>query len=136
MIPASWPYSPQIYEAFVAMDRAGFTHYCCGDCRAPHVLVAAYDWGDYINVINVRGVDRVTAARLPKYDGLDIFAPSRAVWHYLGALEPTVAAILRLPPPLHPDAPAITYPAPVTLFVSSHEQRPMTIKPARQRGGR
>jgi hypothetical protein len=133
MIPASWPYSQNTYEAFVAIDRAGFTHYCCGDRRAPYVLVAAYDWGYYIDVINIRGADRTTAARLPNYDSLDIFAPAQAVWHYLGTLEPTVAAILRLPPPHHPNAPTTTYPAPLTLFVPSPEQRPMTIKPRNQR---
>lgn len=115
------------------MKRAGFTHYCCGDRRAPHVLVSAYDWGGYLDLINIRGMDRVTAARLPKYEDLDIFAPSRAVWHYLGALEPTVAAMLQLPPPNHPDAPTATYPAPLTLFVTSHEQRPMTVKPGGMR---
>lgn len=133
MIPASWPYSQETYEAFAAIDKAGFTHYCCGDRRAPHVLVAAYDWGDYIDVINIRGADRVTAARLPKYVGLDIFAPSRAVWHYLGTLELTVAAIRRLPPPRHPNAPTTTYSAPATLFVPCHEQRPMTTKPGKRR---
>ena len=58
------------------------------------------------------------------------FSPSRAVWHYLGALEPAVAATLRLPPPKHPDAPTTTHPAPLTLFVASHEQRPMTVNQA------
>lgn len=129
MIPASWPYSQQTYEAFAAMKKAGFTAYCCGNRRAPHALVSAYDWGGYLDVINIRGKDRVTAARLPKCDGLDIFAPTRAVWHYLGALEPTVAAMLKLPPPNHPDAPTTIYPAPLTLFVTSHELRPMTMKP-------
>jgi hypothetical protein len=43
----------------------GFTVYCCGDRRAPNVLVAAYDWGDYMDVINIRGVDRVAAAGYP-----------------------------------------------------------------------
>jgi hypothetical protein len=27
MIPTSWPYPPQTYEAYAAIDRAGFTHY-------------------------------------------------------------------------------------------------------------
>ena len=58
----------------------------------------------------------------------DIFAPYQAVWHYMGALEPAVAAILRLPSPDHPDAPITTYAAPLTLFVSSREQRTMTVK--------
>lgn len=39
MIPTSWPYSQEIYEAFTAIARAGFTHYCCGDRRAPYVLI-------------------------------------------------------------------------------------------------
>lgn len=128
MIQAGWPYSPQTYEAFAAMKNAGFTAYSCGNRRAPHVLVLAYDREGYLDVVNIRGADRVTAARLPKYDGLDIFAPTQAVWHYLGVLEPTVAAMLRLPPSDHPDAPTTVYPAPLTLFVASHEQRPMTVK--------
>ncbi len=112
MIPTSWPYSQDTYEAFAAMKTAGFTAYCCGNRRAPHVLIAAYEWDGYIDVINIRGADRVTAARLPTYDGLEIFAPCRAVWHYLGAFQPAVAAMLRLPPPGYPDAPTMTYPAP------------------------
>lgn len=131
MIPASWPYSQQTYQTFAAMKKAGFTAYCCGNHRAPHVLVSFFDWGGYLDVINIRGADRVTAARLPIYDGLDIFAPTRAVWHYLGALEPTVAAMLQLPPPNHPDAPTVIYSAPLTLFVAAHERRPMTVKPGR-----
>ena len=133
MIPTTWPYSPDTYQAFAALKKAGFTTYCCGDRHAPHVLVATYDWGNsYIDVINIRGADRVTAARLPKYDGLDIFAPHQAVWHYMGALQSTVAAILRLPSPDHRDAPTTTYPAPLTLFVSTREQRTMTVKSGRR----
>lgn len=74
MIPVSWPYSSETYEAFAAVKGGGFTVYCCGDRRDPHVLVAAYDWDFYTDVINIRGMDRVTAARLPQYDSLDIFA--------------------------------------------------------------
>jgi hypothetical protein len=131
VIPTRWPYSPATYEAFAAMRKAGFTGYCCGDRRAPHVLVAVYDWSGhgYRDVVNIRAEDRGTAARLPTHEGLDIFAPAWAVWHYMGALEPTVAAMLRLPPPDHPDAPTTAYPAPLTLFVASHEQRPMSIRP-------
>jgi len=88
MIPANWPYSQSAYKAFESLRRSGFTHYSCGDRRAPHVLVSAYDWCGHgcIDVITIRGMDRVTAARLPKHDGLDIFAPAQAVWHYMGAL--------------------------------------------------
>jgi hypothetical protein len=130
VIPVNWPYPAETYEAFAALRAAGFTAYCCGDRHAPCVLVAAYDWEEgYVDVVTMRGADRVTAARLP--NGLDIFAPHQAVWHYMGALEPAVAAMLRLPPPGHPDAPITEYQAPLTLFVSSREQRTMTIKPGR-----
>lgn len=135
VIPASWPYSAETYQAFAALKEAGFTTYCCGDRCMPHALVAVYHWGGdgYVDVVNVRGADRVTTARLPKHDdGLDIFAPHQAVWHYMGAVEPAVCALLRLPHPGHPDAPTVAYQAPLTLFVSSHEQRPMTIKPGRR----
>jgi hypothetical protein len=132
MIPTTWPYSPDIYQAFVAVKNAGFTIYCCGQRHAPYVLVAAYRWDTYIDVINIRSAERVTAARLSAHKGLDIFAPDHAVWHYMGTLQPAVAAILGLPPPGQPDAPTVAYPAPLTLFVSSHEQRPMTVRPAKK----
>jgi hypothetical protein len=92
VIPAAWPYSPDTYHTFAALKKAGFTIYCCGDRHAPHVLVATYDWRNgYINVINIRGADRVTAARLPKYDGLDIFAPTKpcgTTWALFNPLWP------------------------------------------------
>jgi hypothetical protein len=131
VIPANWPYPPETYQAFAALRQAGFTAYCCGDRRMPHVLVASYVWEEgYVDVVNMRGADRVTAARLPT-DGQDIFAPAWVIWHYMGALGPAVAALLRLPRPGHRDAPTTAYQAPLTLFVSSREQRPMTIKPGR-----
>ena len=56
MIPSAWPYPPDTYKAFVALKAAGFTAYCCGDRHAPHVLVAAYEWGNsYVDVVNMRG---------------------------------------------------------------------------------
>jgi len=132
VIHVAWPYSPDTYHAFAALKKAGFTIYCCGDRHAPHVLVTTYAWrSGYIDVINIRGADRVTAARLPKYDGLDIFAPYQAVWHYMGALQPAVAAFLLQSSPDHRDAPITTYPAPLTLFVSSREQRSITVKSGR-----
>lgn len=96
-------------------------------------LVAVYDCGNgYVDVVNMRGADRVTPARLPKSDGLDIFAPHQVVWHYMGGVEAAVRALLRLPHPGHLDAPTVAYPAPLTLFVPSCEQRPMTVKPGSQ----
>ncbi|HET9255705.1 MAG TPA: hypothetical protein VFO16_10945 [Pseudonocardiaceae bacterium] len=47
---------------------------------------------------------------------------------YEGAAEPTVRALLNLVHPRHPDAPAGVYPAPRSLRVPRHRQRPMSIR--------
>ena len=131
MIPASWPFSNETYEAFTAIRQGGFTVYCFGDKHNPHVLVAVYDWGEHVDIVNIRGMDRVAAARLPKYEDLDIFAPRQAVWHYLGDLEPAVAAVLRLPRPDDPNAPTAVYPAPLTLFVPGCERGTVAVRVGR-----
>ena len=80
MIPGSWPYTPETYHAFAAIKNSGFTLYCCGNRHAPHALVATYKWDHYIDIINIRALNQVTAARLPTHETPDIFAPARAVW--------------------------------------------------------
>jgi hypothetical protein len=118
------------YEAIASIARAGFTHYYCGGTKNPHAIVATYAWDDYTDIVNIRGIDRVAAARVPHYPGMDIFAPSRIVWHYLGSVEWTVRAMLKLVPPDHPDAPTKEYPAPLWLFVPSSELQSLAVRPA------
>ncbi len=76
MIPASWPYSAQTYEAFTALKTAGFSAYCCGHRQAPHVLITAYDWGSYVDVVNIRGADRVTAVVSQDQDMRSVAVPA------------------------------------------------------------
>lgn len=106
----------------------GFTVYCCGPRTGPTALAASYAWDDYVDHLTIRSCDRVTAARVPKLGRVDVFAPEVVVWAYEGSAEPTMRALLNLVHPQHPDAPNDLYPAPRSLHVSRHEQRPTTIR--------
>ncbi|MGH3940355.1 MAG: hypothetical protein ACRDTG_17315 [Pseudonocardiaceae bacterium] len=112
----------------------GFVVYCCGGRDRPTALAASYEWEQYVDLVTIRDFDRIIAARVPK--GEDIFAPEVVVWAYEGTAECTRRALLNLVPPQHPDAPDFSYPAPPSLHVPRHEQRPMTIRfPSTDRAG-
>jgi hypothetical protein len=124
---------PAVERLLLDVVADGFTVYCCGPRAAPTALAASYDWEDCIDHLTIRGWDRVTAARLPKLGRVDVFAPEVVVWAYEGPAEHTVQALLNL---VHPDAPSGIYPAPRSLQVPRHEQRPMTIRlPSASRAG-
>lgn len=107
----------------------GFAVYCCGDRAAPRALVASYEWDHCIDVVTIRNFDTIIAARVPKGDGVDLFAPEVVVWAYEGPPLQVLRALLHhLVHPAHPDAPTTEYPAPVSLHIPRAEQRPMTIR--------
>ncbi|MGH3769664.1 MAG: hypothetical protein ACRDTX_31725 [Pseudonocardiaceae bacterium] len=118
-----------VEELLVGVVADGFTVYCCGPKAAPNALVAAYEWEQYVDLLTVRDFDRVTTARVPKRDGVDIFAPEVVVWAYQGAPQLALRALLELVHPAHPDAPTAEYRAPAGLHVPRTQQRPMTIRP-------
>jgi len=70
----------------------------------------------------------VTAARVPKLGLVDVFAPEVVVSSYEGYAEHTIRALLDLVHPQHPDAPTSIYPAPPSLRIPRHRQRPMSIQ--------
>jgi hypothetical protein len=119
---------PVVEQLLLEVVADGFTVYCCGPRTAPTALAASYKWPDYVDHLTIRSCERVTAARVPKLDRVDLFAPEVVVWSYEGPAEHTVRALLNLVHPQHPDAPIEIYPAPRTLLLPRHEQRPMTIR--------
>ncbi|NKQ58821.1 hypothetical protein HFP15_38865 [Amycolatopsis sp. K13G38] len=110
--------------------RDGFSLYFCGGRSQPTIIVGAYEWDDYIDIVNIRGENRVTAARVPRRGEADIFSPETIVWFYQGNVDLTLKAMLRLVHPEHPDAPTTEHPPPSDLHVPRAEQRPMTIRRA------
>jgi hypothetical protein len=116
----------------------GFVMYCCGPQAAPSALVACYQWKNYVDLVTIRRVDRVTTARVlaPQHGGVDVFAPEVVVWAYEGPPQCALRALLDLVHPNHPAAPASAYPAPPSLRISRAEQRPTTIRlPAPRQAG-
>lgn len=118
-----------VEELLVDMVGDGFTLYCCGPKTAPHALVAAYEWTQYVDLLTIRDFARVTTARAPRHGRVDIFAPGVVVWAYEGPPQQALRALLELVHPAHPDAPTVEYPAPAGLDVPRTLQRPMTIQP-------
>ncbi|MGH3940913.1 MAG: hypothetical protein ACRDTG_20200 [Pseudonocardiaceae bacterium] len=106
----------------------GFVVYCCGDRRAPAALIASYEWPQYVDLVTIQDFERITTARVAKQGKVDVFAPELVVWAYEGTAEHALRALLNLAHPEHPDAPTASYPAPSSLCVPRHEQRPTTIR--------
>jgi len=119
---------PVVERLLLSVIQDGFVLYCCGGRAEPSALVASYEWEQYVDLVVIRGVDRVTAARVPKGAGVDVFAPGVVVWAYQGHAEWALRALLDLVHPHHPDAPTVAHPAPRSLHVPRSEQRPLTIR--------
>ncbi len=119
---------PVVERLLLGVVQDGFVLYCCGGRVEPSALVASYEWEQYVDTVVIRGVDRVTAARVPKGATADVFASEVVVWAYQGHAEWALRALLDLVHPHHPDAPTVAHPAPRSLHVPRSEQRPLTIR--------
>ena len=124
-----WRLPAAIDDLLAEVAADGFTVYRCGPKTAPYALLATYEWDSYTDLLTIRDFDRVTTARVPTRDPVDIFAPQVVVWAYEGPPQPALRALLGLVHPAHPDAPTVEYPAPPSLHISRVQQRPMTIRP-------
>ncbi|MGH4011764.1 MAG: hypothetical protein ACRDTH_26990 [Pseudonocardiaceae bacterium] len=82
-----------------------------------------------MDLLTIWDFERITTARVPTLDAVDIFAPEVVVWAYEGPPQQALRALLKLVHPAHPDAPTVAYPAPKSLRVPRSQQRPMTIRP-------
>ncbi|MGH3978331.1 MAG: hypothetical protein ACRDRZ_04925 [Pseudonocardiaceae bacterium] len=128
--PATGEGWPSVVERLLLdLVEDGFTLYCCRGRTDPTALVAAYEWQRYVDLATITGFDRVTAARVPKYGPVDVFAPETVVWAYQGNAQWALRALLNLVHPDHPDAPTEPCPAPRSLHIPRNQQRPLTIRP-------
>ena len=57
---------PVVERLLLGVIQDGFVLYCCGGRAEPSALVASYEWEQYVDTVVIRGVDRVTAARVPR----------------------------------------------------------------------
>jgi hypothetical protein len=119
---------PEIERLLLDVVADGFTVYCCGPWTAPTALAASYEWPNCVDHLTIRSWDQAAAARIPKLGEVNVFEPEVVVWSYEGCAEPTMRAVLSLVHPQHPEAPAAPYPAPRSVQLPRHEQRPMRIR--------
>jgi hypothetical protein len=127
---------PEVEQLLLGLIDDGFTLYCCRGRHDPTALVASYQWERYLDLVTIRDFNRITSARVPKHGDVDVFAPDTVVWAYQGCPEWALRALLDLVHPDHPDALTTCYPAPRSLHVPRHEQRPLTIRlPSAARAG-
>ncbi|MEU6261764.1 hypothetical protein [Saccharopolyspora shandongensis] len=121
----------RFFELLIALRLDGFTLELFGDSRAPTAIAYTFHWAGWVDRVLIRSFDRVAAARIPAGD--DVNAPETVAWAYLGydvgmALH-ALQALLTLPHPDHPDAPASTTPAPRDLHVPVGDRVPSTTRP-------
>ncbi|MGH3918547.1 MAG: hypothetical protein ACRDSG_05840 [Pseudonocardiaceae bacterium] len=90
---------PVVEGLLVDVVADGFVVYCCGPKTAPNALVACYEWERYVDLVTIRDFDRITTARVPARDKLDIFAPETVVWIYEGPPQQALRTLLCLVPP-------------------------------------
>jgi hypothetical protein len=121
--------SPLVRRLLVDVVNDGFTLRYCGGVAEPSAIVCTYDWDDYVDMVTLKGFQHVTAARVPKREKIDLFAPEQVVWVYQGRADRALLALLNLVHPDHPDAPRTAVPAPHSLHVPPVEQRPVTVRP-------
>ncbi|MGH3540331.1 MAG: hypothetical protein ACRDQJ_18895 [Pseudonocardiaceae bacterium] len=132
--PPDWdtvvPLPPGVGELLTALVQDGFVRCCCGHLADPDLLLAYYEWPDFLDLVTIRTFERITAARVPRPAGgrVDVFDPQRVVWAYEGPAEPTLRALLTLVHPAHPSAPTSAVAAPPALRVPREDQRPVRIR--------
>jgi hypothetical protein len=122
---------------FEALIGDGFTGYYCGPKDDPHAVIAVYEWPDHLDVITMPRKGPAAAARLAKPavrvpDGepnpLVLNPPTTALWAWVGPMDMAVWALLDLPHPECPNAPAAEIQTPAALSVPREQQRPMHIR--------
>lgn len=121
---------------FEALLADGFSGYCYGPKDDPTALICVYEWPKHYDVIVVPSDGPAAAARLTKPAAV-FNLPDTAVWAWVGAPALAIWALLDLPHPDHPDAPAAVVATPVQLRALRKQQRPMIIRvPDEERRGR
>lgn len=110
-------------EALLRWARQqGFGAWHLTDRHEPTVIVLARHRRGVIDVIHLRGADRVEAARLEPTEHANIWRPHQVLWHYYGDVVHAITALRDLTD----DYPALPYPPdrtghPTPLYVTDDE---------------
>lgn len=102
--------------------RRGFAiHELRNDDHGLEALAAVLEFGTCADVVILIDEGHACAYRTPTAAGIDPLSPTKVLWSYTACPVWTLRALLTLPPPGHPDAPAelVDMPGDATYSVSS-----------------
>lgn len=78
------------------LKHNGFGAWHLVDAKRPAVIVLFRASGGWMDVVHLRGDDRVEAARMPRSEAADIFRPQKIIWHYFGGVVASISALQEL----------------------------------------
>jgi SnoaL-like protein len=129
----------EVEGLFQALIADGFTRCRCGPENDPHAVIVFYEWDDHLDMITLPRDGPAAAARMIKPEGVRVLAddpdsvilnpPLTAEWAWVGD-DPISAiwAMLDLPHPDCPDAPAEQVATPAAMWLPPEQQWPMCIQ--------
>ncbi|MGH3952176.1 MAG: hypothetical protein ACRDSE_24200 [Pseudonocardiaceae bacterium] len=94
MPPAIDP--PEAAELLTWLRHHGFGTWHLVDAERPSAIVVFREHGGWVDVVHVRGADRVEAARMPRGEATDIWRPARVSWLHVGGVVATLTALKQL----------------------------------------
>lgn len=84
---------PEAAELLTWLKHHGFGAWHLVDADQPSVIVLFREYGGWVDVVHVRGADRVEAARMPRGETADIWRPAKVVWLHIGGVLATLTAL-------------------------------------------
>ena len=113
-------------ELLESLGRTGWTVHVFGQRQQPIALAAVKPRTNTADVVIIRGHDRVAAFRTPETSRP--LQAQHVVWHYLGAADTTLDALMTLTDDAEYGHP---YPIPTECQIHELDIRPYTIRPPR-----
>lgn len=119
----------ELEELLTLLGKHRFTmHEFQPDRDGPEVLAAIREFRACADVVVMLDQQRACAWRTPRRPDLDLLAPTHVFWVYAANPVWTLRALLTLPPPGHPDAPADLIGAPDGLGLPTQNRKPARIR--------
>ena len=120
-------------ELLTELRLRRWTLYRWGRADDPELVAATFDWGSCADVLVLRRDETASGHRTLTFEGADPLRPAAVLFQYHAVALWTLRAMLALPPPGHPGAPADVQTPHRLCGVPDGLPRPLVIRPLRMR---